>query len=104
LMVPLVVVIAGIALSGALRPVGAVSAHGSWGPLASSQLADVMAGKHARTEDTQKENTEKEPVDPRDASKRGKPEDTRVLLVKIAFQETTPLKLGQRVEVRIENP
>jgi len=34
----------------------------------------------------------------------GKPEDTRVLLVKIAFQETTPLKLGQRVEVRIENP
>ena len=34
----------------------------------------------------------------------GKPEDTRVLLVKIAFQESTPLKLGQRVEVRIENP
>ncbi len=34
----------------------------------------------------------------------GKPEDTRVLLVKIAFQETTPLKLGQRVEIRIENP
>jgi HlyD family secretion protein len=32
----------------------------------------------------------------------GKPEDTRVLLVKIAFQETTPLKLGQRVEIRIE--
>jgi RND family efflux transporter MFP subunit len=34
----------------------------------------------------------------------GKPEDTRVLLVKIAFQEPTPLKLGQRVEIRIENP
>ena len=32
----------------------------------------------------------------------GKPEDTRVLLVKIAFQEPTPLKLGQRVEIRIE--
>ena len=32
----------------------------------------------------------------------GKPEDTRVLLVKIAFQEPTPLKLGQRVELRIE--
>jgi hypothetical protein len=31
----------------------------------------------------------------------GKPEDTRVLLVKIAFQEPTPLKLGQRVEIRI---
>lgn len=29
----------------------------------------------------------------------GKPEDTRVLLVKIALSETTPLKLGQRVEV-----
>jgi RND family efflux transporter MFP subunit len=31
----------------------------------------------------------------------GKPEDTRVLLVKIALQESTPLKLGQRVELRI---
>ncbi len=31
----------------------------------------------------------------------GKPEDTRVLLVKIAFQESTPLKLGQRVELRV---
>lgn len=35
------------------------------------------------------------PLDP------GKPTDTRVLLVKIAFEEKTPLKLGQRVEVRI---
>ena len=49
LMVPLIVVIAGIALSGALRPVAGVNAHGSWGPLASSPLADVVAGKHART-------------------------------------------------------
>jgi HlyD family secretion protein len=31
----------------------------------------------------------------------GKPSDTRVLLVKIALQEPTPLKLGQRVEVAI---
>jgi RND family efflux transporter MFP subunit len=31
----------------------------------------------------------------------GRPTDTRVLLVKIAFDETTPLKLGQRVEVEI---
>jgi RND family efflux transporter MFP subunit len=30
-----------------------------------------------------------------------KPIDTRVLLVKVAFAEETPLKLGQRVEVRI---
>jgi len=32
----------------------------------------------------------------------GKPEDTRVLLVKVALLESTPLKLGQRVEIRIE--
>lgn len=31
----------------------------------------------------------------------GKPEDTRVLLVKVALLEPTPLKLGQRVEIRI---
>jgi len=35
---------------------------------------------------------------PQDAAK---PIDTRVLLVKIALSEGTPLKLGQRVEVRI---
>lgn len=35
---------------------------------------------------------------PQDPSK---PIDTRVLLVKIAFDEATPLKLGQRVEVQI---
>ena len=34
----------------------------------------------------------------------GKPEDTRVLLVKIALREPTPLKLGQRVEIRAGNP
>jgi RND family efflux transporter MFP subunit len=31
----------------------------------------------------------------------GRPTDTRVLLVKIAFDQPTPLKLGQRVEVEI---
>jgi RND family efflux transporter MFP subunit len=36
---------------------------------------------------------------PQDPSK---PIDTRVLLVKVAFTEPTPLKLGQRVEVKIE--
>jgi RND family efflux transporter MFP subunit len=36
---------------------------------------------------------------PQDPSK---PIDTRVLLVKVAFAEPTPLKLGQRVEVKIE--
>ena len=37
-------------------------------------------------------------IKPQDPSK---PIDTRVLLVKVAFAEQTPLKLGQRVEVRI---
>lgn len=32
----------------------------------------------------------------------GRPSDTRVLLVKVALGEPTPLKLGQRVEVAIE--
>ncbi len=34
----------------------------------------------------------------------GKPEDTRVLLVKVALLEPTPLKLGQRVEISIDKP
>lgn len=38
-------------------------------------------------------------IKPQDPSK---PIDTRVLLVKVAFAEATPLKLGQRVEVRID--
>jgi RND family efflux transporter MFP subunit len=33
----------------------------------------------------------------------GRASDTRVLLVKIAFREPNPLKLGQRVEVEIES-
>jgi HlyD family secretion protein len=38
-------------------------------------------------------------LNPQDPSK---PIDTRVLLVKVSFSEPTPLKLGQRVEVRID--
>ena len=38
---------------------------------------------------------------PQDPSK---PIDTRVLLVKVAFAEPTPLKLGQRVEVSVARP
>jgi HlyD family secretion protein len=38
-------------------------------------------------------------IKPQDPSK---PIDTRVLLVKVAFAEPTPLKLGQRVEVRMD--
>jgi multidrug resistance efflux pump len=32
----------------------------------------------------------------------GRPTDARVLLVRIAFREPTPLKLGQRVEVELQ--
>jgi hypothetical protein len=32
----------------------------------------------------------------------GKPVDTRVLLVKLAFEKTSPLNLGQRVQVEIQ--
>jgi len=38
------------------------------------------------------------PLDP------GRPSDSRVLRVKIAFKELTPLRLGQRVEVEITQP
>ena len=38
-------------------------------------------------------------LNPQDPSK---PIDARVLLVKVAFAEPTPLKLGQRVEVRVD--
>jgi len=48
------------------------------------EIPDAVAGRKLK------------PSDP------GKPEDTRVLLVKIALKEPTPLKLGQRVEVAVE--
>ena len=47
------------------------------------EIPDAVAGRRLK------------PQDP------GKPEDTRVLLVKIALSESTPLKLGQRVEVTL---
>jgi HlyD family secretion protein len=47
------------------------------------QVADAVVGRSLR------------PDDP------GRPSDTRVLPVKIALREPTPLKLGQRVEVEI---
>jgi cold shock CspA family protein len=39
-------------------------------------------------------------IKPQDPSK---PTDARVLLVKVALEGTTTLKLGQRVEVRIQS-
>jgi RND family efflux transporter MFP subunit len=50
------------------------------------EIPDVVVGRQLRPEDT------------------GRPVDTRVLLVKIALLEPTPLKLGQRVEVQIARP
>jgi HlyD family secretion protein len=64
-----------------------VSAEGfdnrSW-PGVVEEIPDAVTGRRLK------------PQDP------GKPEDTRVLLVKIALQEPTPLKLGQRVEVTVD--
>jgi RND family efflux transporter MFP subunit len=51
------------------------------------EIADVLSGRRIRPEDP------------------GKPTDTRVLPVRIALREATPLRLGQRVEVEIDrNP
>jgi RND family efflux transporter MFP subunit len=47
------------------------------------EIADAVGPRQTRPEDP------------------GRPADTRVLLVRIAFLEKTPLKLGQRVEVEI---
>jgi RND family efflux transporter MFP subunit len=47
------------------------------------EIADTVGPRQTRPEDP------------------GRPADTRVLLVRIAFLEKTPLKLGQRVEVEI---
>jgi HlyD family secretion protein len=48
------------------------------------EIADVVAPRHLRPEDP------------------GRPSDSRVLRVKIAFREPCTLKLGQRVEIAIE--
>jgi HlyD family secretion protein len=50
------------------------------------EIADAVVPRRTRPEDP------------------ARPADTRVLLVRIAFLEKTPLKLGQRVEVEIAHP
>ncbi len=50
------------------------------------EIADAVVPRRTRPEDP------------------GRPADTRVLLVKIAFLDKNPLKLGQRVEVEITRP
>jgi HlyD family secretion protein len=50
------------------------------------EIADVVVPRQSRPEDP------------------GRPADTRVLPVKVAFREASPLKLGQRVEIEISSP
>ena len=50
------------------------------------EIADAVVARQTRPEDP------------------GRPADTRVLRVKVAFLEKTPLKLGQHVEVEIARP
>jgi HlyD family secretion protein len=69
-------------------------------PLAQATItAEGYAGRRWRGEVEEIADTvvarQTRPQDP------GRPADTRVLLVKIAFRESCPLKLGQRVEVEI---
>jgi HlyD family secretion protein len=54
----------------------------SW-PGVVEEVSDTLVGRRIRPEDP------------------GRPTDTRVLPVRIAFQVATPLRLGQRVEVEI---
>ena len=68
---------------GASARVTAEGFHGAWKGVV-EEIPDAVAGRKLK------------PQDP------GKPEDTRVLLVKVALQEPTPLKLGQRVEVAVD--
>jgi hypothetical protein len=57
----------------------------SWRGLV-EEIPDTVVGRRLRPEDP------------------GRPIDSRVLPVKIAFGEPTPLKLGQRVEVELAPP
>ena len=50
------------------------------------EIPDVVVSRHLRPEDP------------------GRPTDTGVLLVKLVLMDPAPLRLGQRVEMRIEPP
>jgi HlyD family secretion protein len=63
-----------------------ITAEGYRGRSWLGQVEEIAAAVVAR---------QNRPADP------GRPADTRVLLVKVAFREPNPLKLGQRVEVEI---
>jgi HlyD family secretion protein len=69
--------------SGARATIGAEGYNGHHWSGEVEEIADVVVARQTRPEDP------------------ARPADTRVLLVKIAFRESCPLKLGQRVEVEI---
>ena len=71
-----------VRLGAAVRVTAEGFAGQSWAGRV-EEIPDVVQGRRLK------------PQDP------GRPEDTRVLLVKIALTDPTPLKLGQRVEVEI---
>jgi HlyD family secretion protein len=73
-----------VALGDAVR-ISAEGWDGAWRGRV-EEIPDAVVGRRLK------------PQDP------GKPEDTRVLLVKVALLEPTPLKLGQRVEISIDKP
>jgi RND family efflux transporter MFP subunit len=69
-----------------LRSAASITAEGHQGKAwrgSVEEVADIVTSRRIRPEDP------------------GRPTDTRVLPVRIAFREPTPLKLGQRVEVTI---
>jgi RND family efflux transporter MFP subunit len=74
-----------IGLGGEVRITAEGHADRSWRGLV-EEIPDTVVPRRIRPEDP------------------GRPTDSRVLLVKIAMAEPTPLKLGQRVEVEIVAP
>jgi HlyD family secretion protein len=71
---------------GAAATISAEGYRGARWPGRVDQIADAVSPRRTRPEDP------------------GRAADTRVLLVRIALLEKTPLKLGQRVEVEVSPP
>jgi multidrug efflux pump subunit AcrA (membrane-fusion protein) len=74
--------ISGMTLGARVKFTAEGFAHAAWRGKV-EEIPDVVVGRRLRPEDP------------------SRPADTRILLVKIALLEPTPLKLGQRIEVGI---